>query len=195
MSPEQQAMIMAYQDHQQNAAKLDWATDVRTLIQYNHGFAVMSTHSKAHDGYPGGSVVGFAVDDDGRPLFIFSGMSTHTQDLLANPKCSLTIASKDFKGAADGRVNLLGECTLIKDAEEKEKAKETYMKKHPGAFWADFGDFNWFRVSTRSRDGEYVVGGCYRYLTRSCTHSILVVKYRVHVLALLGVLHAIAVSV
>lgn len=107
----------------------------------------MSTNSKSNPGYPGGSVVGFAVDDDGRPLFIFSGMSTHTQDILADPRCSVTIAAKDFKGAADGRVNLMGTCELIKDAEEKAKAKEFYLQKHPGAFWVDFGDFNWFRVS------------------------------------------------
>eukprot|EP00977_Amphora_coffeiformis_P006500 scaffold1395_cov152-Amphora_coffeaeformis.AAC.17 len=110
----------------------------------------MSTNSKSNPGYPGGSVVGFAVDDDGRPLFIFSGMSTHTQDLLADPRCSVTIASKDFKGAADGRVNLMGTCQLIKDAEEKEKAKEFYMRKHPGAFWVDFGDFNWFRMEVEN---------------------------------------------
>lgn len=109
----------------------------------------MSTISKSNEGYPGGSVVGFAPDADGRPLFIFSGMSTHTQDLLANPKCSVTIASKDFKGAADGRVNLMGSCTLIKDGEENAAAKATYLAKHPGAFWVDFGDFNWFRVSSK----------------------------------------------
>lgn len=138
--------MMAYQEHQQSAPKLGHAADVRTLVQYNHGFAVMSTFSKAHPDYPSGSVVGFAPDDQGRPLFIFSGMSTHTQDLLLNPKCSLTVAAKDFKGAADGRVNLMGTCTLIKDAAEREEAKQIYMKKHPGAFWADFGDFNWFRM-------------------------------------------------
>ena len=36
-----------YAEHQQNAAKLDWATDVRTLVEYNHGFAVLSTISKS----------------------------------------------------------------------------------------------------------------------------------------------------
>jgi hypothetical protein len=35
-------------------------------------------------------------------------MSGHTQDVLVDPKCSLTVASQDFKGAADGRVNLMG---------------------------------------------------------------------------------------
>jgi len=139
--------MQAYQEYQQAAPKLGWATDVRTLVQYNHGFAVMSTLSKSDPGYPGGSVVGFAPDEDGRPLFIFSGMSTHTQDLLVNPKCSLTVAAKDFKGAADGRVNLMGTCELIKEKQEQEQARKLYLQKHPGAFWVDFGDFNWWRMS------------------------------------------------
>ena len=37
----------ALQEHQSNAPKLGWATDIRTLVQYNHGFAVMSTNSKS----------------------------------------------------------------------------------------------------------------------------------------------------
>ena len=72
-------------------------------------------------------------------------MSTHTQDLLADPRCSITIASKEFKGAADGRVNLMGKVTLV-PPEEREAMKEVYLAKHPGAFWVDFGDFNWFRM-------------------------------------------------
>lgn len=156
LTEEEKRQMEAYGLHQQTAPKLGFATDVRTLIQYNHGFAVMSTFSKAEPEYPGGSVVGFAVDEDGRPIFIFSGMSSHTQDLLANPHCSVTIAAKDFKGAADGRVNLMGQCELIRDAAEKEAAKQFYMKKHPGAFWVDFGDFNWFRMSV---DKVRFVGG------------------------------------
>ena len=90
-------------------------------------------------------MVGFAPDEEGRPLFVFSGMSTHTQDILADPKCSVTIASKEFKGAADGRVNLMGTCKLLKP-EEIDQARATYLKKHPDAFWVNFGDFNWFRL-------------------------------------------------
>ncbi|GAX23338.1 hypothetical protein FisN_27Lh114 [Fistulifera solaris] len=147
LSPELQKQLMEYQQHQQNAPKLDFATDVRTLVQNSHGFAVMSTFSKAHPEFPGGSVVGFSVDEQGRPLFCFSGMSSHTQDILANPNCSLTVASKQFKGAADGRVNLMGTATLIKSKEEIEQAQQLYNQKHPGAFWTAFGDFNWFRMS------------------------------------------------
>jgi putative heme iron utilization protein len=143
--PEELKIQTALKEHQDKAPKLNWAIEVRTLVQYNHGFAVMSTNSKSDPGYPGGSVVGFAPDEDGRPLFIFSGMSTHTQDLLLDPRCSVTIAAKEFKGAADGRVNLMGKCTLV-PVEEREAVKEIYLKKHPGAFWVGFGDFNWFRL-------------------------------------------------
>ena len=75
MDPEEMKIQAALAEHQQNAPKLGFPTDVRTLIQYNHGFAVMSTNSKSNEGFPGGSVVGFAPDELGRPLFIFSGMS------------------------------------------------------------------------------------------------------------------------
>jgi putative heme iron utilization protein len=97
-------------------------------------------------GYPGGSVVGFAPDEDGRPIFVFSGMSSHTVDILADPRCSVTIADKNFKGAADGRVNLMGTCERLKDEEEIAKAKEIYLAKHPGAFWIEFGDFFFYRM-------------------------------------------------
>jgi len=145
MDPEEMKIQAAFAEHQQNAPKLGWATDIRTLVEYNHGFAVMSTNSKSDEGYPGGSVIGFAPDEEGRPLFVFSGMSTHTQDILADPRCSVTIASKEFKGAADGRVNLMGKCNKL-PKEDLEAAKAAYLKKHPGAFWVNFGDFNWFRM-------------------------------------------------
>lgn len=47
MDPEEMKIQQAFAEHQQNAPKLGWATDVRTLVEYNHGFAVMSTISKS----------------------------------------------------------------------------------------------------------------------------------------------------
>merc|ERR1711957_277879 len=103
-------------------------------------------NSKANPGFPGGSVIGFAPDDQGRPIFIFSKISSHTKDILADPKASVTIASKEFKGAADGRVSLMGTVKPIKPGPERDAAREFYKKKHPNAFWMDFGDFIWFRM-------------------------------------------------
>lgn len=154
--PEEAALQLKLREHQESAPKLGAPIEVRTLVQYNHGFAVMSTNSVTMPGYPGGSVVGFAVDDHGRPLFAFSSMSTHTQDLLADKRCSLTVAAKEFKGAADGRVNLIGTATPIASQEEIDASRVIYKEKHPKAFWVDFGDFTWFRMEV-----EYVrfVGG------------------------------------
>lgn len=146
LEPDQQERVKAFLGHQEAVPKIGFPADVRSLIQYNHGFAVMSTNSKSNPGFPGGSVVGFTVDDEGRPLFVFSGMSSHTQDILNDPRCSLTVADKNFKGAADGRVNLMGNSNRIRDEKEIEAARELYLKKHPGAFWVNFGDFNWFRM-------------------------------------------------
>jgi len=58
------------------------------------GFATLATFSKKHDGFPFASVVGFAVDAAGKPFFCFSGMSVHTQNLLANPKARTPLPSR-----------------------------------------------------------------------------------------------------
>ena len=47
INPEEMEIQKKFMEHQQNAPKLGWATDIRTLVQYNHGFAVMSTNSKS----------------------------------------------------------------------------------------------------------------------------------------------------
>mmetsp|Transcript_3950 Transcript_3950/g.7384 ORF Transcript_3950/g.7384 Transcript_3950/m.7384 type:complete len:364 (+) Transcript_3950:90-1181(+) len=150
LTPEQQERVQAFMEYQQSVPRIGFPTDVRSLVQYNHGFAVMSTNSKSMPCYPGGSVVGFAPDEEGRPIFVFSGMSSHTVDILADPRCSVTIADKNFKGAADGRVNLMGTCNRLKDPEEIAKAKEIYLQKHPGAFWVEFGDFFWYRMEVEA---------------------------------------------
>eukprot|EP00913_Durusdinium_trenchii_P019811 g18623.t1 len=81
---------MALQDrvraHQEAAPKLDAATEVRSLVQYNHGFAVMSTNSASMPGYPGGSVVGFAVDDVQNVRFVggFARAGTVTAEAYAS---------------------------------------------------------------------------------------------------------------
>jgi putative heme iron utilization protein len=73
-------------------------------------------------------------------------MSTHTQDILVDGRASLTVAQKGFKGAADGRVNLMGTCSKLSQDRIAE-ARELYLAKHPNSkVWIDFGDFNWFKL-------------------------------------------------
>jgi putative heme iron utilization protein len=52
---------------------------------------------QALGGFPASAMVGFAADSKGRPVFSFSSISTHKQDLIVDPKASFMVAHKDFK--------------------------------------------------------------------------------------------------
>ena len=149
--------IERFREHQANAAKLPFADECRTLVELGR-YAVLSTFGREHGGeYPAGSIVGFASDDRGRPIFTLSTMSGHTGDLAANGKCALTVTAPGFTGAADARVTLTGEITPVTDPEEAKAAREAYLAKHPDAFWCDFGDFSWHRMDAVA--GARLVGG------------------------------------
>lgn len=110
-------------------------------------FAVLSTNSKKFPGFPLGSIVGFAVDEQGRPFFSFSTMSAHTQNLLADGRASLCVTEAAFRGAADARVTLLGTVRKVEGSEE-EALRKDYVASHEGAYWASFGDFGVYRMDT-----------------------------------------------
>lgn len=42
-------------------------------------------------------MVGFGLDEKGRPLFAFSSLSSHTGDLEGSSRASLTVTSATFK--------------------------------------------------------------------------------------------------
>ena len=154
ISDEEREVQTKVMEHQRGAARLSQAEDARSLVAYSTGYGVLSTLSSAVDGYPSGALVGFAHDESGLPVFCFSAMSSHTKDLLADPdvktagaKAALTVTAKGFEGAADGRVVLIGDVKRCSKAEVEElKLPALYKGKHPNAFWADFGDFTYFRM-------------------------------------------------
>ena len=155
LTEEERALQTAVMEHQRGAARLSQAEDARSLVAYSTGYGVLSTLSSAVDGYPSGALVGFAHDDRGLPVFCFSSMSSHTKDLVKAQKKSddglgkaaLTVTASGFEGAADGRVTLLGDVKRLKKEEVDEaNLRELYKGKHPNAFWADFGDFTYFRM-------------------------------------------------
>lgn len=139
MTAEDEKIVADFRAHQSTAARLSMADEVRTLIEQSIGYGVISTNSNAYPGYPTGSVVGFALEDDGKPFFVFSTMSAHTGDILRDGKTSLTVMAKDFQGAAEGRVVLIGDVVKIFDKEVLANLRTKYMARHPGAYWADFG--------------------------------------------------------
>jgi len=103
MDPELVRVQTLLMEHQKTAARLTAAEEARTLVYYSQGLGVLGTNSQASSplaGYPASAMVGFAVDEQGRPIFSFSSISTHKQDLIKDPRGSFTVASK-VRGVGD----------------------------------------------------------------------------------------------
>lgn len=83
--------------------------------------------------------MGFELDDSGLPFFVFSTMSAHTRDINKDSRCSLTVLANDFKGAAQGRVVLIGDVKKLNDQVKQVALREKYLKRHKDAYWIDFG--------------------------------------------------------
>eukprot|EP00741_Cyanophora_paradoxa_P013373 tig00020684_g12914.t1 len=126
--------------------RISVAEEARTLMHLGRT-GILSTLSKRLPGYPVGSVVGYATDAHGLPFFAFSSLSLHTQNLFTDARCSLTVLQPSFASMADARVCVVGDVRRAKE-EERQQLRDDYLKKHPDAFWVDFGDFSWFRMAS-----------------------------------------------
>ncbi|HEX9983592.1 MAG TPA: DUF2470 domain-containing protein [Thermoanaerobaculia bacterium] len=132
------------------------AERARTLL-VSERLGTLATQSQRHPGWPFASVMPFALMEDGSPLFLISGMAIHTQNLLAEPRCSLLVmqsgADADPLGAP--RVTLLGTATRV--TEPADAMRALYLDRHPTAkYWIDFSDFSFFRLDVSD---VYFVGG------------------------------------
>jgi putative heme iron utilization protein len=134
-----------------------YAERSRTLLHLS-SVATLSTLSRKQPGFPFGSLMPYALDPAGRPLFLISTMAMHTQNLKADPRASLFITQPapdgDVLGAA--RVTLVGNVLQLPDS-EKPEVRELYLKAHPSShYWVDFNDFAFFRLDPVD---IYYVGG------------------------------------
>jgi putative heme iron utilization protein len=112
------------------------AERVRTLMSLT-STATLSTVSRKHAGFPFGSLMPFALDAAGRPIFLISSMAMHTQNLMGDPRCSL-------------------DATRVPEAEIG-SVRETYLARHENSrYWVDFNDFSFFRLQPID---VYYVGG------------------------------------
>ena len=134
-----------------------YAEQARTLV-YLGRVGTLATLSLKHPDHPFGSLMPYALDGQGRPLFLISAMAMHTQNLQADPRASLLVIQAGWAGdpLAAGRVTLMGEAIPIRDADARE-ARETYLTRHPSAeYWVDFEDFGFYRLEVAD---VYFVGG------------------------------------
>jgi len=133
------------------------AERVRTLLSLVP-VATLSTQSRKQPGYPFGSLMPFALDSAGRPIFLISKMAMHTQNLIGDPRCSLFVAQVGADGDALGaaRATLMGHAEQVSEPDIA-SVREKYLTRHENSrYWVEFSDFSFFRLQPVDL---YYVGG------------------------------------
>ncbi len=133
------------------------AERVRTLLSLVT-VGTLSTLSRKHPGFPFGSLMPFALDSTGRPVFLISNMAMHTQNLKEDPRCSLFVGQVGADGDALGaaRATLVGDAAPV-PAHDLVAVREEYLARHENSrYWVDFSDFGFFRLEPIDL---YYVGG------------------------------------
>jgi putative heme iron utilization protein len=134
-----------------------YAERARTLLHLGR-VGSLSTQSQKCPGYPFGSLMPYALDANGRPIFLISTMAMHTRNLQQDGRASLLVtepgSSGDPLGAA--RVTVVGNTARIAEPELAE-ARRLYLERHENSkYWVDFDDFHFFALDAVD---VYYVGG------------------------------------
>jgi len=160
MSKEESAATRVHASTGQVSSHLpepDHAERIRTLVSLV-SVGTLSTMSRRHLGFPFGSLMPFALDPAGRPIFLISSMAMHTQNLSADTKCSLFVAqpSPDGDPLGSARATLIGDALPVPEA-DLAVVRERYEARHPNSrYWVDFPDFSFYRLQPIDL---YYVGG------------------------------------
>jgi putative heme iron utilization protein len=134
-----------------------YAERARTLLHLGR-VGSLSTLSRKRPGFPFGSLMPYALDNQGRPLFLISTMAMHTQNLQQDARGSLLVTQPEAEGDPLGaaRVTVVGNAATLA-APEVADARALYLERHPNSkYWVDFDDFSFFRMDVVD---VYYVGG------------------------------------
>ncbi|CAI9267658.1 unnamed protein product [Lactuca saligna] len=135
------------------------ALAVRNLMEqarFAHLCTVMSRMHHRREGYPFGSLVDFAPDAMGHPIFSFSPLAIHTRNLLADPKCTLVVQIPGWSGLSNARVTIFGDVYPLPE-DQQEWAHKQYISKHQQGPSQQWGNFYYFRMQNIS--DIYFIGG------------------------------------
>ncbi|XP_019429794.1 PREDICTED: uncharacterized protein LOC109337303 [Lupinus angustifolius] len=135
------------------------ALAVRNLLEqarFAHLCTVMSRMHHRREGYPFGSLVDFAPDPMGHPVFSFSPLAIHTRNLLADPRCTLVVQIPGWSGLSNARVTLFGDVYPLTE-DQQEWAHKQYIAKHHQGPSQQWGNSYYFRMQNIS--DIYFIGG------------------------------------
>jgi hypothetical protein len=135
-----------------------YAERARTLL-YLERIGSLSTLSRKQAGFPFGSIMPYAQDEQGRPIFLISSMAMHTQNLKGDPRASLLVSQPDAGGDPLGasRVTVMGNVLPISDPSDLAAARKLYLASYENSkYWVDYEDFAFYRMDVVD---VYYVGG------------------------------------
>nr|GLL23311.1 uncharacterized protein LOC109188228 [Ipomoea trifida] len=124
------------------------ALAVRNLMEqarFAHLCTVMSQMHHRRGGYPFGSLVDFAPDAMGHPIFSFSPLAIHTRNLLADPRCSMVVQIPGWSGLSNARVTIFGDVYPLPE-DQQDWAHKQYIAKHHQGPSQQWGNFYYFRM-------------------------------------------------
>ncbi|HTO33806.1 MAG TPA: HugZ family protein [Pararhizobium sp.] len=101
------------------------------------------------DGFPFVSRVLLGIDTDGTPVILVSALSTHTQALSADRRCSL-LTGEIGKGDPLAHPRLTVQCLadkVARDSDAHARIRERFVRRHPKSqLYVDFPDFAFYRL-------------------------------------------------
>jgi putative heme iron utilization protein len=117
--------------------KQESIANARRLLRQSE-LGVLSTHSKANEGYPFGSVSTYLSTVNGDAVFYISDLAQHTKNINDNAKmCLTTFANSDAGKSsahedpnAGARLSILGSASALAD-NEVDDIKERFFKLYP----------------------------------------------------------------
>nr|GMC78004.1 uncharacterized protein LOC109188228 [Ipomoea batatas] len=124
------------------------ALAVRNLMEqarFAHLCTVMSQMHHRRGGYPFGSLVDFAPDAMGHPIFSFSPLAIHTRNLLADPRCSMVVQIPGWSSLSNARVTIFGDVYPLPE-DQQDWAHKQYIAKHHQGPSQQWGNFYYFRM-------------------------------------------------
>ncbi len=114
----------------------------RWLRAHRHG--LLSTHSRAVEGYPFGSVVPYVLDHEACPVLLISRLAEHTRNISADARVSFLVHESREDVQAQARVTLLGKAKRIERPDCIERRYERYFPATRG-YRSDL-DFEFWRI-------------------------------------------------
>ena len=117
----------------------------------------MSPMEHRRAGWPVASIVDFATNAEGTPIFSLSPMAMHTRNVNADPRCSLVVEMPGWRGLSSARVTLFGTVKKVPD-EMQDMARALFQSKHPAEV-GSYGTSQFTMFALADIVDVYFVGG------------------------------------